>query len=40
MGRLGIAKTKAKILPNQGEHMELDYARETWGKCNTIHRTI
>jgi hypothetical protein len=26
MGKLGIAKTKAKILPNQTEHMELDYA--------------
>jgi hypothetical protein len=26
MGKPGIAKTKAKILPNQAEHMELDYA--------------
>jgi hypothetical protein len=26
IGRLGIAKTKAKILPNQAEHMEMDYA--------------
>jgi hypothetical protein len=29
MGKLGIAKTKAKILPNQAENMELDYATET-----------
>jgi len=26
MGKLGIAKPKAKILPNQAEHLELDYA--------------
>jgi hypothetical protein len=24
MGKLGIAKTKAKILPNQAEHMDMD----------------
>jgi hypothetical protein len=27
-GETGNCKTEAKILPNQGEHKELDYAEE------------